>query len=419
MMAEETPRRVVLTGIGPVTPIGIGKDAYWSALESGVSGVQRTDDLVDLEGIEVKIGAPARDFDALQFMDKKRARRLGRSTQMILAATQLALTDSCLDLDATDRTRVGVTVGTGIGNIEVLINTHETFLNKGPERVSPFFVPMFMPNASAGEISIEFGLSGPNYGTVSACASSNHAIGMASDLIRLGYADVMIAGGSEAVMHPLNYAGFDQARAISRRNDEPERASRPFDAERDGFIIGEGAGIVILESEDHARQRDGRLYAELASQGITADAHHITAPDPEGTGGRRAMEMALERAGLGLNEVDYINAHGTSTQLGDVAETKAIKTLFGDRAYDIPVSSTKSQVGHVLGGAGAVEAIATLMGIADGLLPPTINLDHPDPDCDLDYVPNESRETEINVALSNSFGFGGHNSTLTFRAVES
>jgi len=419
MMAEETPRRVVLTGIGPVTPIGIGKDAYWSALKSGVSGVQRTDDLVDLEGIEVKIGAPARDFDSLQFMDKKRARRLGRSTQMILAATQLALTDSCLDLDATDRTRVGVTVGTGIGNIEVLINTHETFLNKGPERVSPFFVPMFMPNASAGEISIEFGLSGPNYGTVSACASSNHAIGMASDLIRLGYADVMIAGGSEAVMHPLNYAGFDQARAISRRNDEPERASRPFDAERDGFIIGEGAGIVVLESEEHARQRDGRLYAELASQGITADAHHITAPDPEGTGGRRAMEMALERAGLSLEEVDYINAHGTSTQLGDVAETKAIKTLFGDRAYDIPVSSTKSQVGHVLGGAGAVEAIATLMGVSDGLLPPTINLDHPDPDCDLDYVPNESREAEINVALSNSFGFGGHNSTLAFRAVES
>lgn len=419
MMAEETPRRVVLTGIGPVTPIGIGKDAYWSALKSGASGVQRTDDLVDLEGIEVKIGAPARDFDALQFMDKKRARRLGRSTQMILAATQLALTDSCLDLDATDRTRVGVTVGTGIGNIEVLINTHETFLDKGPERVSPFFVPMFMPNASAGEISIEFGLSGPNYGTVSACASSNHAIGMASDLIRLGYADVMIAGGSEAVMHPLNYAGFDQARAISRRNDEPERASRPFDAERDGFIIGEGAGIVVLESEEHARQRDGRLYAELASQGITADAHHITAPDPEGTGGRRAMEMALERAGLSHDEVDYINAHGTSTQLGDVAETKAIKTLFGDRAYDIPVSSTKSQVGHVLGGAGAVEAIATLMGVSDGMLPPTINLDHPDPDCDLDYVPNESREAEINVALSNSFGFGGHNSTLAFRAVES
>ncbi len=418
MMAEETPRRVVLTGIGPVTPIGIGKDAYWSALKSGASGTQRTDDLVDLEGIEVKIGAPVRDFDALHFMDKKRARRLGRSTQMILAATQLALTDSCLDLDATDRTRVGVTVGTGIGNIEVLIDTHETFLNKGPDRVSPFFVPMFMPNASAGEISIEFGLSGPNYGTVSACASSNHAIGMASDLIRLGYADVMIAGGSEAVMHPLNYAGFDQARAISRRNDEPERASRPFDAERDGFIIGEGAGIVILESEEHARQRDGRLYAELASQGITADAHHITAPDPEGTGGRRAMEMALERAGLNPDEVDYINAHGTSTQLGDVAETKAIKTLFGDRAYDIPVSSTKSQVGHVLGGAGAVEAIATLMGVADGVLAPTINLDYPDPDCDLDYVPNAAREAEIDVALSNSFGFGGHNSTLVFRTVQ-
>lgn len=418
MMAERTARRAVLTGIGPVTPIGIGKDTYWAALKGCASGVQRVDDLVDLEGIEVKIGAPVRDFNALDYMEKKRARRLGRSTQMILAATQLALSDACLNLETIDRTRVGVVVGTGIGNIEVLIDTHETFLDKGPGRVSPFFVPMFMPNASAGEISIEFGLSGPNYGTVSACASSNHAIGMASDLIRMGYADVMIAGGSEAVMHPLNYAGFDQARAISRRNDEPERASRPFDAERDGFIIGEGAGIVVLESEDHALRRDGRIYAELASQGMTADAHHITAPDPEGMGGRRAMEMALERAEIRPDEVDYINAHGTATELGDVAETKAIKRLFGDRAYEIPVSSTKSQVGHVLGGAGAVEAIATLMAFADGILPPTINLDYPDPDCDLDYVPNEPREARVDVALSNSFGFGGHNSTLAFRAIK-
>ena len=418
MMAESTARQTVVSGVGALTPIGIGKDAYWSALKAGTSGVQRVDDLIDLEGIEVKIGAPVRDFDALEFMEKKRARRLGRSTQMILAATQLALTDSCLNLEQTDRTRVGVIVGTGIGNIEVLINTHETFLDKGPGRVSPFFVPMFMPNASAGEISIEFGLSGPNYGTVSACASSNHALGMAADLIRMGYADVMIAGGSEAVMHPLNYAGFDQARALSRRNDEPERASRPFDAERDGFVIGEGAGIVILEDRDHAERRGGRSYAELASQGMTADAHHITAPDPEGTGGRRAMEMALQRAEINLDEVGYINAHGTATELGDVAETKAIKTLFGERAYDIPVSSTKSQVGHVLGGAGAVEAIATLMAFAEGRLPPTINLDEADPDCDLDYVSGAARDADVGVALSNSFGFGGHNSTLAFRAIE-
>lgn len=416
-MAGVDERRVVVTGIGAITPVGMGREGFWEGLKTGRSGVQRVDDLVDLEGIEVKIGAPVRDFDPLAYMDKKRARRLGRSTQLILAAARLALGDSCLNLGREDPTRIGVLMGTGIGNIEVLIENHLTFLNQGPRRVSPFFVPMFMPNASAGEVSIEFGLKGPNCGIVSACASSSHALGMAADFVKLGYADVMIAGGAESVMLGLNYAGFDQARALSRRNDEPAKASRPFDAERDGFVVGEGSGVIILESLEHAHKRDAHVYAELAGQGMTADAYHITAPDPGGEGGRRAMAMALENAGVSPEEVEYINAHGTATELGDVAETKAIKRLFGERAYRIPVSSTKSQIGHLLGGAGVVEAIATLMALEEGILPPTINYEHPDPECDLDYVPNEARPARVKLALSNSFGFGGHNSTLVLRKI--
>ena len=413
MIADEK-RRVLVTGLGALTPIGHGKDGFWEGLKAARSGGRRIDDLMDLEGVESKIGAPVRDFDPLDYMEVKRARRLGRSTKLALAATYQALQDARLDLEREDKTRIGVLVGTGIGNIEVLVETHSVLLEKGARRVSPFFVPMFMPNAVAGEISIEWGLQGPDFGVVSACASSNHALGLAADLIRLGYADVMIAGGSESVMLLLTFAGFDQARALSRRNDAPERASRPFDAERDGFVVGEGAGILILESLDHALKRDARAYAELAGHGMTADAHHITAPDPEGRGAQRAMEMALERAGIPLSDVDYINAHGTATELGDIAETKAIKALFGEQAYKIPVSSTKSQIGHLMGGAGAVEAIAALMALAQGVLPPTINYERPDPECDLDYVPNEARPAEVNVALSNSFGFGGHNSTLVF-----
>lgn len=342
---------------------------------------------------------------------------MGRSTQLAIAAARLALQDAGLALENEDRDRIGVLIGTGIGNIEVLIQNHLTFLEKGPRRVSPFFVPMFMPNAVAGEISLEWGLHGPDYGIVSACASSSHALGMAADLIRWGYADVMVAGGSESVMLPLTYAGFDQARALSRRNDEPEKASRPFDAERDGFVIGEGAGILVLESLEHAMQRDARVYAELAGHGMSADAHHITAPDPEGRGAQKAMENALKNAGVSREEVGYINAHGTATDLGDAAETKAIKAVFGERAYRIPVSSTKSQIGHLMGGAGAVEAIAALMALVEGVLPPTINYEHPDPECDLDYVPNEARPAKVDVVLSNSFGFGGHNSTVVLRRI--
>jgi 3-oxoacyl-[acyl-carrier-protein] synthase II len=372
---------------------------------------------VNLTDIPVKIGAYIREFDPLQFMDKKRARRLGRASQLALAATKLALEDGHLDLSGEDRDRIGVVIGTGIGNIEALTENYDILLQKGPGRVSPFFVPMFMPNAVAGEISIEWGLRGPNYGTVSACASSNHAIGLAADAIRYGYADVMIAGGTEAVSLPLTFAGFDQMGALSRRNDAPERASRPFDRDRDGFVVGEGAGILILESLEHARARGAYIYAELASIGMTADAGHITAPDEHGEGARKAMLMALERAGIRPEDVDYINAHGTATPLGDVSETRAIKRLFGAHAYQLAVSSTKSQIGHLLGGAGAVEAIATLMALDRGILPPTINLDNPDPECDLDYVPNRARPAKVEVALSNSFGFGGHNSAIVLRKI--
>ncbi len=415
MMQSE--RRVVITGLGAITPIGIGKEQFWQGLKAGRSGARRVDDRVDLEGIACKIGASVIDFDPLDYMDKKRARRLGRSTQMALAAARQALADSGLNLERENKGRIGVLVGTGIGNIEVLIENHLKILKEGPRRVSPFFVPMFMPNATPGEISIEWGLQGPNYGIVSACASSNHALGMAADMIRLGYADLMLAGGSESVLLALTFAGFDQARALSRRNDAPQKASRPFDAERDGFVVGEGAGVLILEGLEHAQGRGAHIYGELAGHGMTADAHHITAPAPDGLGAKGAMALALQAAGVSASEVDYINAHGTSTDLGDIAETEAIKLLFGERAYQIPVSSTKSQIGHLLGGAGAVEAIATIMALEEGILPPTINYEHPDPQCDLDYVPNEARPATVRVAISNSFGFGGHNSALVFRKV--
>jgi 3-oxoacyl-[acyl-carrier-protein] synthase II len=415
MIASE--RRAVITGLGVVTPLGLGKEEFWRGLKEGRSGVRRVDDIVNLEGINAKIGAPVVGFDPLNYMEKKRARRLGRSTQLAMAAARLALQDAHLDLEREDKTRVGVLIGTGIGNIEVLVENHLTLIQQGPHRVSPFFVPMFMPNAAAGEISIEWGLGGPNYGIVSACASSNHALGVAADFVRMGYAEVMLAGGAESVLLSLTFAGFDQARALSRRNDAPERASRPFDAERDGFVVGEGAGLVILESLEHARARGAHIYGELAGHGMTADAHHITAPAPDGVGAKRAMEMALQRARVSTDQVDYINAHGTSTDLGDAAETQAIKMLFGERAYKIPVSSTKSQIGHLLGGAGAVEAVATMMALEEGILPPTINYEYPDPRCDLDYVPNKARPARVNVALSNSFGFGGHNSTLLFRKI--
>ncbi len=415
MKSHHDSQRVVITGLGAITPIGLGVREFWAGLKEGRSGVERVDDIVNLEGIEAKIGAAIREFDPLNYIDKKRARRLGRSTQLAMAAAKEAIESSGLNLATADRTRIGVLFGNGIGNIEVLVENQEILRTEGARRVSPFFVPMFMPNAAAGEVSIEWGLQGPNYGVVSACASSNHTLGIAADCIRMGYADVMLAGGTESVNLSLTFAGFDQARALSHRNDQPEKASRPFDKDRDGFVVGEGSGVLILESLEHARARGARIYAELAGHGMTGDAHHITAPDPEGSGACRAMRMAMERAGISIDEVDYINAHGTSTPLGDAAETKAIKLVFGERAKRLAVSSTKSQIGHLMGGAGAVEAVATLMAICEGMIPPTINYETPDPECDLDYVPNRARKADVRVALSNSFGFGGHNSTLVLR----
>ena len=416
-MAQQNGQRVVVTGIGTVTPIGTGVKAFWAGLKDGRSGVRRVDDLIDLNEIKAKIAAIVPDFDPLLYMDKKRARRLGHSTQLAMASAKLAIEDSNVNLETEDLSRIGVIIGNGIGNIVTLVDNHDILRDKGPSRVSPFFVPMFMPNAAAGEVSIEWGLQGPNYGIVSACASSNHALGLAADTIRAGYADAMVAGGTESVTVPLCFAGFDQARALSTRNDEPERASRPFDSERDGFVIGEGSGVLILEGLEHAQARGARIYGELAGHGMTGDAHHITAPAPDGSGASRAMKMALDRAGISPDEVDYINAHGTSTPLGDAAETQSIKQVFGANASKIAVSSTKSQIGHLLGGAGVVEAIASLMAICEGVIPPTINYENPDPACDLDYVPNEAREANVDVVLSNSFGFGGHNSSLIFRKV--
>ncbi len=409
-------RRVVVTGLGPITPIGIGKAAFWEGLRAGVSGVRRVDDLVDLDGIEVKIGAPVLDFDPLEHMDRRRARRIDRSAQFGLVAAKLAFADAGIDPGELDPERSGVIAGTGIGGLETMSANFKVLFEQGPRRISPFFIPRLMPNAVAGEIAIEYGLRGGNFGVVSACASSAHAIGVASELIRSGFIDLAVAGGAEAVLLRIAYAGFVQIGALSKRNDDPARASRPFDRDRDGFVIGEGAGILILEEESHARARGARIYGELAGFGMSADAYHITAPPPDGAGAAAAIRMALSRAGVRPEEVDYINAHGTSTLLNDRAETAAIKLGLGEAAYRVKISSTKSQIGHLLGAAGAVEAVAALLAMENGLIPATINYENPDPECDLDYTPVPT-EREIKVALSDSFGFGGQNAVLLFRRL--
>ncbi len=409
-------KRVVITGIGPITPIGTGKDAFWEGLRVGESGVRRVDDIVDLDGIDVKIGAPVRDFDPLEHMDRRRARRIDRSAQFGLVAAKLALADAGLDPDDLDPERSGVIAGTGIGGLETMSANFKVLFEQGPRRVSPFFIPRLMPNAVAGEIAIEYGLRGSNFGVVSACASSAHAIGIAGELIRSGFIDVAVAGGAEAVLLRIAFAGFAQLGALSRRNDDPAHASRPFDRDRDGFVIGEGAGILIMEDEEHARARGARIYAELAGFGMSDDAYHITAPSPDGAGAATAIRMALNRAGVGPDDIDYINAHGTSTMLNDRSETAAIKLALGEAAHRVKINSTKSQIGHLLGAAGAVEAIATLLAMENGLIPATINYENPDPECDLDYTPSPT-EKEIEVALSESFGFGGQNAALLFRRI--
>jgi 3-oxoacyl-[acyl-carrier-protein] synthase II len=407
-------RRVVVTGLGALTPIGNTADEFWSALLQGRSGVGPITRF-DATDYPTRIAGEIKNFDPLTFVDKKEARRLDPFLQYAIASAVMAVQDAALDTEKVDGTRFGVLIGSGIGGITTLLETHKTLLDKGPDRVSPFFIPMMIINMASGLVSMRFGAKGPNSSVVTACATGNHAIGDSFKIIQRGDADVMIAGGSEAIVIPLCIAGFCSMKAMSTRNDEPTKAMRPFDANRDGFVCGEGAGLVILESLDHARARDARIYAEIVGYGLTSDAHHLTAPDPEGDGAARAMTGALRDGGLDASAVGYINAHGTSTPYNDKFETLAIKRVFGDHARRLAVSSTKSMTGHMLGAAGGVEAIATALALHHGVLPPTINYESPDPDCDLDYVPNQARKQDVEVALSNAFGFGGTNATLAFR----
>jgi len=409
--------RVVVTGVGPVTPLGIGVDTFWDALQAGRSGVRNVEDLVDLAGIDVKIGAPVDGFDPIDFIDAKKARRLDRSSQFALAAAKLALHDGDIDLEQCNPERFGVVAGTGIGGMQTFAENFTTMIERGPRRVSPFFVPRMMPNAISGEISIQHGLRGSNFGVVSACASGTHAIGLAAKLIESGDLDCALAGGAEAVLLTITYAGFARMGAISKRNDHPEAASRPFDLNRDGFVMGEGAGVLLLESYDHAVSRGATIYAAIDGFGMSADASHITAPIETGSGAAQAITMALRSAGVSPETVDYVNAHGTSTPPNDIVETRAIKLALGENARRIKISSTKSQLGHLLGAAGGVEAIATVLAMEHGVIPATLNYETPDPECDLDYTP-ETTELPIRVALSNSFGFGGQNACLLFQSVE-
>jgi 3-oxoacyl-[acyl-carrier-protein] synthase II len=407
-------RRVVVTGLGAITPVGNTAEELWSALTHARSGIGPITKF-DTTGYPTRIAGEIRNFDPLAYVDKKEARRLDPYLQYAIASSVQAVTDAGLDPARVEAERFGVLIGSGIGGITTLLDGEHVLLQKGPDRVSPFIIPMLIINMASGLVSMRFGAKGPNSSVVTACATGNHAIGDAFRLIRFGEADVMIAGGAEAIIVPLTIAGFCAMKAMSTRNDEPEKASRPFDAGRDGFVCGEGAGIVVLEALEHAVRRDARIYAEVIGYGMTSDAHHMTAPDPEGDGAARAMGLALKSAGLQASEVGYINAHGTSTPYNDKFETIAIKRVFGDHARKLAVSSTKSMTGHLLGAAGGVEAIATSLALHNGLLPPTINYETPDPDCDLDYVPNQARKQDVEVALSNAFGFGGTNATLAFR----
>ncbi len=407
-------RRVVVTGVGAVTPVGNTAEEFWAALIQGKSGIGPVTRF-DASPLPTRIAGELKGFDPLRYIDKKDDRKLDPFLKYAIACAAMAVEDAGLNVERVDRTRFGVLVGSGIGGITTLLETHKVLLEKGPDRVSPFFIPMLIINMASGLISMRFGARGPNSSVVTACATGNHAIGDAMRIIQRNDADVMIAGGSEAIILPLTFAGFCQMKAMSTRNDDPGRASRPFDAARDGFVCGEGGGLLVLESLDHALARDARIYAEVVGYGMTGDAHHMTAPDPEADGAARAMSLALRDAGVEPASVGYINAHGTSTLYNDKSETMAIKRVFGDHARKLAVSSTKSMTGHLLGAAGGIEAIATAFAIHHGILPPTINYETPDPDCDLDYVPNQARKQDVEIALSNAFGFGGTNATLVLR----
>jgi 3-oxoacyl-[acyl-carrier-protein] synthase II len=408
-------RRVVATGLGAVTPIGIGVAEFWENALAGKSGAARIT-AFDASQYDTKIACEVKNFNPLNYLDKKAVQRMDLFTQYAMAVADMAVRDSNLDMSKEDKDRIGVIFGSGIGGMWTWHRQMVTmFETGGPHRISPFFVPMMIADIAAGHISMRFQAKGPNYAVTSACATSSHAIADAYMLITRGAADVIFSGGSEAAVSPMGVGGFNAMKALSTRNDEPERASRPFDAERDGFVMGEGGGMVILEELEHARKRGARIYAELAGIGLTADAYHITAPAPGGEGAVRSMRLCLKDANVRPEEVEYINAHGTSTPYNDKSETEAIKAVFGDHAYKLHVSSTKSMTGHLLGAAGAIEAIIAILSTYHDLIPPTINYEHPDPECDLHYVPNKHIRKTVNVALSNTFGFGGHNATLLFK----
>jgi len=410
-------RRVVVTGMGMVSPLGMGVEKTWNALIQGKSGVGRITRF-DSTGFDTQIAAEVKDFAPENFMDKKEARRMDIFILYAVAAAVMAMEDSQFKITPQNAERVGVVVGAGLGGLTTIESYHKVLLEKGPGRISPFFIPMLIVNEAPGHISMRFGAKGPNSSVVTACATGNHNIGDAWKMIQRGDADAIIAGGVESTITPLAVGGFNAMKALSTRNSEPEKASRPFDKDRDGFVMGEGAGIILLEEMEQALKRGAKIYAEIIGYGLTGDAYHITAPAPNGEGAARCMAMALKDAGIRPEEVDYINAHGTSTDYNDLYETIAIKTVFKEHARKIPVSSTKSMTGHLLGGAGGVESIFTVLTIFQGVIPPTINYETPDPNCDLDYVPNVARKAEVRVALSNSFGFGGTNAVLVFKRFE-
>lgn len=410
-------KRVVITGLGVISPVGNDKESFWEALKEGKSGIGPITRF-DASGMPVRFAGEVRGFDPNLFLDRKEAKRMDRFSQYAVAATKMALEDAGLDMARVDPERVGVVFATGIGGMETFEEQSRVLLEKGPARVSPFFVPMMIANMAAGQIAINIGARGINFTVNTACASGTNAVGEALRVLQRGEAEVVVTGGTEASVTPLAVAGFSSMKALSTRNEDPQAASRPFDRLRDGFVLGEGAGVLILETLEHALARGARIYAEVAGYGCTADAYHITAPDPQGEGAARAMALALADASLRPEEIDYINAHGTSTDLNDRLETLAIKKVFGPHAYKLAISSIKSMIGHLLGAAGAVEIVATALTIYEGIIPPTINYQEPDPDCDLDYVPNKARQQEVRAALSNSFGFGGHNAVVLLKRLE-
>ena len=411
-------RRIVITGLGIISPVGNDVSSFWNSLKNGKGGVGPLTSF-DASAFDSRIAAEVKDFDpGLYGMDPKEARRTAKFVQYAIAGSKQAIVSSGIDLEKENKERIGVLIGSGIGSLYVIEEEHKVMLNKGPSRMSPFLIPMLIVNEASGFVGITFGLKGPNLCVATACASGSHAIGDAFRILERGDADVMIAGGTESCIVPTAVGGFCALRALSKRNDDPARASRPFDRDRDGFIMAEGCGLVVMETLEHANKRKANIIAEMSGFGMTCDAYHITAPDPGGEGAARAMTLALDDAKLKPEEVDYINAHGTSTKLNDKIETLSMKRAFGDHAKKVMVSSTKSMTGHLLGAAGGVEFVACCLAIRDGIVPPTINYENPDPDCDLDYVPNTARESKVKVCMSNSLGFGGHNASLVVKSFK-